>query len=443
MKEIFLKHNYHWYNEDFDTGIERNILDKIVKALAVPHIIAISGARRSGKSYLFRQLIKYLLNSGVHPENILQINFEDPFFISAREDVSVLDTIYSEYLSLKNPDEKIYLFFDEIQNIKNWQLWIRHSYDQKKNIKIFITGSNSELLSTELGTHLTGRILAFENFPFSYSEFFKGISDEPISNFHTAADSKTLFQNIYPYKEKMMHYIELSFKKGLFPEVLYLKNDELIKDILSQYFQNVLFRDIIPRFSIRNTRVIEQLGYYLSTNFTSMYSYRKLANTMNTNENTIKEYLSFFEKAYLFFSIDYFEYSLKKQFKRNKKIFIIDNGIRRATSFAFSEDIGKYAENMIYLQLRRATDKIYYWYEDKTFKEIDFVVKLENKLLAINVTYTDEINPRELESFAAFLKVVDSDRNILITKNTFEFRKINGKLIELIPFWVFIFLELL
>lgn len=441
MKEILLKQNFHWHTQDFETGIQREILDRIVQALDVRHVIAISGARRSGKSYLFRQLIRYLLNHATPPENILQINFEDPFFISAQDDANLLENIYSEYLSLKNPEGHIYLFFDEIQNVKHWQRWIRTLYDQNERVKIFITGSNSELLSTELASHLTGRVISFEIFPFSYIEFFRGLPDVPFKELDFANDTQNFYETLYPFKEKLIYHIESTFEKGLFPEVVYLDNQELVRDILLQYFQNVIFKDIIPRFSIRNTKAIEQLGYYLSTNFTSAVSYRKLAEAINTNENTIKEYLGYFEKTYLFSSIDYFEYSLKKQFRRNKKIYMIDNGIRRATSFSFSTDTGKYAENMVFLNLRRSTNHIYYWYEDKTYREVDFVLKTGPKPIAINITYTDEINVRELESLNVFSKFVDCSRYILVTKNILETRVFENITIEIIPFWIFIFLK--
>ncbi len=442
MKEVLLKHNYQWHDRSFDTGIKRDLLAKIIKTLDIRHVVAISGARRSGKSYIFRQLIKHLIDSGVKRENILQINFEDPFFISLRNDISIFENLYSEFLNIKNPAGTVYLFLDEIQNINNWQFWVRYIYDRNERIKIFITGSNAELLSDELATHLTGRVLAFDNFPFSFTEYFKGLNDPHLPEITKSDNSEKLYEHLYPYKEKLLHYIELSFKRGLFPEVAYLEDIELVKNILSQYFQNVLFRDIVGRFSIRKTKVIEQLAYYLSTNFTSIYSYRKLANAVGTNENTLKEYLSYFEKAYLFFSVDYFEYSLKKQFKRNRKIYAVDCGMRDATSFSFSKDSGRYAENAVFQVLRRITDKVYYWYEDSSKKEIDFVIKPSNQPIVINVSYTDELPTREFEAFKAFSKIARPERSILVTKKHFERKTLNGKTIELIPLWMFVFLKL-
>lgn len=438
--EILIKQNFQWITNDFETGAKRELLPTILSSLPARHIVAISGARRSGKSYLFRQIIHELLSLEINLENILQVNLEDPWFIHFRNEINILEIIFQEYLTLKNPRGHIYLFLDEIQNIDKWQYWIRNIYDSRKDIKIFITGSNSELLSVELATHLTGRVLSFENFPFSFIEFFSVLKDE-FSPIKKLSDPSKLYQSLFNKKEKIIHYLELSFNKGLFPEIVFLNNEKLQKDILSQYFQNVLFSDIVPRFSIRNTKVIEELAYFLSTNFTSLFSNRKLAQIVGSNENTIKEYLSYFEKAYLFFSVDYFEYSSKKQFKRNRKIYCLDNGLQRATSFSFSKDTGKLAENTVFMILRKKFSKIYYWQEPKTQKEIDFVVKDGSKIYAINISYTDNIRERELESFDLFSNFAKSKRNILISRNIFRKQKLNKVEIEIVPMWLFIFME--
>jgi len=442
MKNLLLKHNYQWADNDFDTGIPRELLSQIIVSLKAKHVIAISGARRSGKSYLFRQTIRELLNRGISSNNIVQINFEDPFFVGKRDDTAIIDELYSQYMAMKNPKEKVYLFLDEIQNIANWQFWVRDLYDRDhKKVKIFLTGSNSDLLSTELATHLTGRVISYENYPFTYREYLQYQKTE-IDLAPASGNTNAIYEHLYRDKEEIIHYLENSFSKGLFPEIASLEDEELITEILSQYFQNVIFSDIVPRFSIRNTKVIEELAYYLSTNFTSPYSYRKLAAAVGSNENTIKEYISYFEKAYLFYSVDYFEYSLKKQFRRNRKIYSIDNGLRKATSFSFSEEAGKYAENSVFLMLHRKYPSVYYWQDEHTNSEIDFVVSHKKKIYAINVTYTDDIHPRELEGFNAFSNVSKAVRNILITRNTFETQEHKGVTIELIPLWVFIFMEL-
>lgn len=441
INEILLKHNYQWNNSPFETGINREILLKVLNVLEARHVAAITGARRSGKSYLFRQIIRSLLDDGIKAENICQINFEDPWFIPHRESPDVLTHLYRGYKQMHNPSGRLYLFLDEIQNIKNWQYWIRDIFDHDRETRIFITGSNSDLLSTELATHLTGRVLAYEIFPFNFQEYLQ-VFNVKLPEIPKSRTPDKIYQSLYNIREQIIHYLERSFIRGFFPEVAFLDNEELEKDILSQYFQNVIFKDIVPRFGIRNTKIIEELAYYLSTNFTSSYSYKKLAKTVSGDEKTIKEYLTYFEKAYLFFQVEYFEYSLKKQFRRNRKIYSLDCGMRNATSFLFSNDSGRYAENMIFLNLRRFYKKIYYWQEERTQKEVDFVVKEKNRIFAINVCYTYDINNREFEALSAFSKVVKAERYIIVSRDIFENRVVDDITIEIIPLWVFLFLSL-
>jgi uncharacterized protein len=186
MKEILYKHNAHWSGKKIDTGISRDLLPKLIDALEVKHVIAIAGSRRSGKSYLFRQIQEQLTEDGVSAVNILKINFEDPYFISRKADPRLLDEFYSEYLTLKNPQGRQYIFLDEIQNIKDWQYWqywqywLRDMYDRHEELKFFVTGSNADMLSVEIDTHLTGRVISYENFPFSLSELLRSKTNNEI-----------------------------------------------------------------------------------------------------------------------------------------------------------------------------------------------------------------------------------------------------------------------
>ena len=441
MKDLLLKQNTHWQKADIAAGNRRDILGKILQYLDVRHVIAIAGARRSGKSYLFRQIIDHLTQGSASPQNILQINFEDPFFVQRRESPDVIEECFLEYMKLKNPRGRIYLFLDEIQNISSWQFWVRDIYDRNETIKIFITGSNSELLSNELATHLTGRVIAFENFPYSYSEYLRGTGDTSCSIAATASNADTIYQSNYNNRNEIIHYIEAAFTGGLFPETCYLGDIERTDFMLRQYFQNVLFSDIIPRFSVRNTKTIEELAYYCSTNITSPFSYHKLAEAVGSNENTVREYMTYFEKAYLFFEVSYFEYSLKKQFRRNRKIYMIDNGLRHASSFSFSDDRGRYAENAVFLMLRRRYTEIFYWQEDRTLKEVDFIIRDQGRIVAINVTYDDIIHDREYEGLLAFSKASRAERYIIISRDTFDTRRVGDITIEIIPFWVCIFVD--
>ena len=437
MKEILLKHNEHWSGKKRDTGISRVLLPKLIDSLEVKHIVAISGSRRSGKSYLFRQIHEYLSDSGISSDNILKINFEDPYFIHRKDDPKLLEEFYSEYLSLKNPAGMQYIFLDEIQNIKSWQYWLRDMYDRCDNLKFFVTGSNADMLSVEIDTHLTGRVICYENFPFSFLELLQSIPDCNIE-ISTLSEKQPLSEVLFNDKEILLHYLERAFTFSFFPEVCNLKNDELASDILNQYFTNVLFKDIIPRFSIRNSRVVEELAYYLSTNFTSEFSYNKLAKIVSSNENTVKDYISYFEKAYLFYVVPFFQYSLKKQLRREKKIYISDVGLRTATAFQFSQDSGRYIENLVFNALRTRYKNIYYW-KSKAGSEIDFLIRHKGTMTAINVCFADNLPDREFVGFTHLPQEnITTIRNVIVSKNISDTVVVDAVEIEVVPIWAFL-----
>jgi hypothetical protein len=432
MQELLRKHNPIWFGQQLETGIERSTLHPIVSFLSVPHIIAISGARRSGKSFLLKQLIMHLLRTNIPASNIVSMNFEDPFFVN-HDDVKVLDTLLSEYRVMKNPSGKVFLFLDEIQNISQWHRWLRDLYDRHSDVKVFITGSNSELLSVELASHLTGRVLAFENFPFSFYEYLQDQPDVELPGI-------VQYETLYPMKDSLQHYVEKVFQIGLFPEIINVKDLNLREEILRQYFQQVLFKDIVPKFSIRNSKTIEQLAYYCSTTFASRFSYHRIASAVGSNENTIKEYLSYLEKAYLFFVIEHFSSSLKKQTRYAKKIYISDEGLRNATASSFSPDTGRHAENVVFLHLRRETKKITFWQDDQSGAEIDFVIQGKNRTVLCNVSYTNEISQREYKAFSMFLtsNPIQDYQCLLVTQNVYKKVMHEGIEIQLIPMWLFL-----
>ncbi|MCE5223019.1 ATP-binding protein [bacterium] len=416
-----------------DSGIKRDITSSLIPALHIHPIIVITGARRSGKSYLFRQLISHLVENDIPPVNILFINFEDPYFTLHRNSVDLLDKIMHEYKIQKNPMGKIYCFFDEIQNIPNWNLWVREVYDRDDTVKFLLTGSNSEMLSIDLATHLTGRIIAFENFPFSFQEYVLSLPNLPLPHPIT-------YENAFPYQETIIHLLEERMQKGLFPELIKMENFELEKEMLNQYFQNVLFKDIIPRFSIRNSKTIEQLAYYCSNTFATRYSFRNLAKAVSSNENTVKEYLSYLERAYLFFSVEPFEYSFKRQIRYDKKLYIADNGLRNATSSSFSPDYGRAAENMVFTHLRRESKTIYFWQDPKTGKEIDFIVKKKTGYHLLNISYTDNLHEREWDTFSIFLNNsnLQETQFTVISRNRYETIIHDGIQIQIVPLWLWL-----
>jgi len=396
----------------------------ITRELAIPQtnkIISLVGSRRVGKTFYFYQLINNLLDKGVSKECILYINFEDDrlFPIKTGELNDLLEAYYELYPDLKN--KKKYFFFDEIQNVKNWEIFVRRIVDKEK-VEMYITGSSSKLLSKEIATSLRGRTLTFYLYPLSFKEFlkFKNIQVEKDISYSTKR-----FKIKYLFKE----YLEY----GAFPEVV--KSEKLKQDILSNYFEMVIYRDLVERFSIRNINLLKMLSKYLITNVSSRFSinsyYKSLKQETKVSKETILEYLSHLSDINLIHLVPIFSYSLKVQQVNPSKAYCIDTGLRNAVSLRFSEDEGRLAENVVFIELKRRGHEIFYW---KNTKEVDFVIKdKNNKIIAFNVSYTDEIDEREITSLQEFkTKYSSKIKDLIILTKDAEGKKGN---ITLIPLW--------
>lgn len=398
-------------------GIHRPGYDLLLNSAEIKEITIITGIRRAGKSTLMYQMISALLKKGIAPTQILFVNLEDKKLIK-----DSLDDIYNSYRENLNPDRKAYIFLDEIHRKNDWENWIRKNYDLKTNDKFVISGSSSYLLKREYSTLLTGRNITFEIFPLSFQEF--------LSFRNIEFDIKNLKKNIL--LEKTKNVLLKNFKEylemGGFPEVI-LKQKAYKLKILEQYFDDILYKDIIDRYNL-NSQKTRDLALFLITNFTNTLSLRSLRNSLKISYDTTKDYLSYYKEAFLFFIVDHFSYSIKEQKTLPSKIYCIDNGLRNAISFKFSKDEGKLAENLVLIELKRRGKEAYYW---KNKKEIDFIVKeRDGSLAAINISYTDDILERETEGLLEFKKEFKkADELILITKDIEKVE--NG--IRFIPLW--------
>jgi len=412
--------NPWWENKGLIKDLEgtpRPFYKHLLDSVEVKEITVITGVRRSGKSTLMYQIISSLLKKGVNPRQILFVNLEDKKLVK-----SSLEDIYMAYRENLNPSKKAYIFLDEIHRKDGWESWIRKKYDLKTNDKFVISGSCSYLLRKEYSTLLTGRNLTFEVFPLTFEEFL-------------------LFNNIKINRENLRRGIILdktkipilnSLKKylnfGGFPEVFFKKDDFKTK-LLEQYFDDIIYKDIIDRYNL-NSQKAKDLALYLLTNFTGTVSLRNMRNSLGISYDTIKDYIAYFKEAFLVFILDHFSYSFKEQKTLASKTYCIDNGLRNAVSFKFSKDEGKLAENLVFLELRRRGEDVYYW---KNGGEVDFIIKEKNSLLkAINVSYTDEIKERELKPLLEFKeRFKRTDKLIVITK---DLEKRSGET-RFVPLW--------
>jgi predicted AAA+ superfamily ATPase len=419
-KDVFKSLILDFQEKDLSSVKERDI--DIPIDLDKP--ISLVGVRRSGKTFILFSLIRKLIKS-VDKRNILYINFEDdrlyPLVLS---DLNLLMETYFELFPGKKK-EKIYLFLDEIQNVPNWELFVRRIQDTE-NCRIFITGSSAKLLSKELATVLRGRSIAYEVFPLSFGEYleFKDIDRNNFSSFGLAK-----------IKSAFDEYIS----RGGFPEVIDY-DDDIYTRTLQEYLELIMYRDIIERFNIKNTHLLKILMKFCFTNVSRLISPNKLYNDFKSqglklSKNTIYEYLTYLEDAYGVFSIPIYGQSVGKEIRNPKKIYNVDTGFKRVMDYSFKKDIGHLYENIVFLELRRETKEIFYY---KRKQEVDFCFKKEGKPNLINVSYTFETPSTRAREITGLMEAMDYfslDEGLILTAEIEEEIKENDKIIKIVPLW--------
>ena len=296
---------------------------------------------------------------------------------------------------------------------------------QGKGSKFFITGSNASLLSKELGAKLTGRNVNVELFPFSFMEFlsFKG--------FKLSKNGLSLTAERAVIKKHFAEYL----KHGGMPE--YLKYQDTT--ILKRVYEDILYRDIVARYGIKQVKPLRELGLYLLSNIGGTFSYNNLKKILGLGSmNTIKSYADFLENSYLIFLISKFSYSLKQQFVSLKKIYCIDNGLAEAVAFQFSRNKGKFLENLVFLELRRKFQEIYY-YKTSNNLEVDFLIKSgKNDLKLIQVADSLDNDKTRHRELAALMKAMDELKlktALILTEDTEEEIKQGEKVIIVKPIY--------
>lgn len=387
-----------------DIGISRDIeFDKYVKT---QQITVISGIRRSGKSTLLAQFSKKF-------ENFYYFNFDDD---------RIADFGIEDFQELMIAFQKLYpskiIFLDEIQNVEGWERFIRRIYDE--GYKIFITGSNAKLLSSELATHLTGRYVKIELYPFSFKEFLR---------FKKVEYGKKTSEA----KAKILKYFDEYLKFGGFPDFLKYGDEEFLKRI----YNDILYKDLLVRFKIKEVKAFKQLASFLFTNFTGEVSYNSLKNTLGFKSATsVKNYIDFMQESFLVFELYKYDFSLKKQFISDKKSYVIDNGLRNVISFYFSEDLGKSLENLVFLELKRRGNEIYYY---KNKKGCDFLIKDKARIVqAIQVSKDIELGKNKDREFGGLMKAMeafDLKEGTILTQFQEDVFREGDYTINLIPIW--------
>src|SRR3989338_8560249 len=421
---IAILQDWNFWRRELETGVPRDqYLASVKQFLETNQVLTITGPRRAGKSFIMRQAAWALTQQGVRKDNILMVNFEDPRFPELN--TTLLEQLYETYLEFLSPKGPIYVFLDEVQEIDGWDKWVRSMHELKK-AKLVVSGSNAKLLSRELGTLLTGRHLDVTVFPLSFREFleFNGVS---INDQLDVAARRVDIQGL------LRKYLE----HGAFPEV---SLSEQKKEILLNYFEDLVNKDLLRRFKIRKPQELKALVKYYLSNAATLTTYNSLEKFLRISPVTIEKFSNYLEQVYLIFFLKRFSFKVKEQEKNPKKVYAIDTGLSNAIGFRFSENIGRLAENLVFLELKRAQTfyperELYYW-KDIHHREVDFVVKERTKIVElIQVCWNVEdsqTKERELRSLTKAMNELNTVHAKVITEDYEGKEEFRGQSIQFI-----------
>ena len=422
MKNILKTIITNFHNGKLKDSYKRNIELPLNSGI----IISVIGVRRSGKTFLMYETIKKILQNKIPINNILYINFEDERINIKKEQLDLILEAYQELYPNLNLAE-CYFFFDEIQNIDGWEKFIRRIFDTICT-NIFITGSNSKLLSLEIATELRGRTISYTLYPLNFSEFL---------NFNNA-DSE-----YYGTKQKIniLLHCKNYLIYGGFPELIKLDNSLKIKK-LQDYFNSIIYKDLIDRYNISNPTILKFFIKKILVQVTKPLSVNKIYKDLKSlgykiSNNLLYEYLEYIQTTFTAILINKFDYSEIKQLKSEKKAYAIDTGILTAIDYSFSNNYGKLFENMIGLEILKSGKELMYF---KNNLECDFIIKDRNILTPVQVSYTvqnSETKQRELKGLILACEYLNLKKGTIITFEEEEYLKVNEVEIEIIPAYKF------
>lgn len=374
------------------------------------------GLRRAGKSYLMYQQIQNLLKEGHKVEEILYFNFEDDRLVNLTvEDLDLIKVCYEELYAYRP-----IFFLDEIQIVQHWERFARRLADQK--YRVYVTGSNAKMLSSEIATTLGGRFIVQNVYPFSFREYLKAnnIMVEPTWYFKNRAEIVRSFSEYFYY--------------GGLPELELVEGAEK-RQWLSNLFNKIFFGDLITRYSIRNDLAMKVLIRKLAESVKQPSSFSRLSNIVSsagakTTTDTIIDYLEFLQATWLIFSLENYASKLAEKVS-NRKYYFIDNGL---LNLFLIDPVTSLLENLVAITLRKKYEDELYFYHQNI--EVDFYIPAEK--LAVQVSYSlkeETTRKREITALLKMAAVMEVEKLLIITNDEEEVITENGKEINVIPIW--------
>lgn len=404
--------------------IERDVYKKIIEDINTPEVLALVGLRRIGKTTLLKQLIRHLLTENkVQPKNVLYLSFD----AMKREETIIkrVLNLYFQQILQKATDEIgiVYVFFDEVQKVKEWGEEIKSFYDLGVPIKFFVSGSSSMNILKGSGESLIGRIKVYKIYPFSFREYLK---------YHGTEINEIGLNKIkYPVQaEKIIILFNNYLKFGGFPE-LYKLTEAQLKNNLKVIIDLTFYRDIVNIFEVKRTDILEGLFYSFVRESGNVINYSNLANSLNTKFETIKTYVEYLISSFLISKSMFFSESKIKTFEKNPKIYAADHAFSHLSEI----EEGLKVETAVFNHCIRSSD-IFYW-KDERKHETDMI--LVNKgAVPVEVKYKSQIDKKDLRGLLKFMEKFKVMEGIVVTKDLFETKRIEGERIRFIPAWLFL-----
>jgi uncharacterized protein len=405
-----------------------------IRDLSVPELpervnkpFAFIGMRRVGKTFLMYQILQELLAQGIPKEQIIYINFEDERLEDLTvEKLHLITDVHSELFPM-SVGKRRYLFLDEIQTVNQWEKFVRRTVDNE-DIRVYLTGSSSKMLSTEIATSLRGRSLSFEVSPFSFPEYLKHLDIEFPKHPHSKL--------IALLKNRFREYLVT----GGFPETIGMPEDLRIH-ILQEYVNVAMHRDIVERHQVKNPEALKALVKFMLDNAAGLFSVNKAYNVFRSqgrsvSKDSLYRYLDYVQDAFLLFPVELYAHSRNKRAVNPKKLYAVDPGLITAFSWKFSRDMGALLENTVYCELRRRFEQINY-YKTGSGKEVDFICISPKSDVTLFQVSVDVENPetleRETRALVEAMDELDMKEAVLINLDDKRDLKQGNKTIHVLP----------
>jgi len=412
-----------------ETGVPRRLRIETVRGKATVCI----GVRRGGKSTYLFQVMQRLMDGGVPRQNILYVNFFDDRLHGLREDNLglIADAYYSAYPEKKH-DETVYCFFDEIQACQGWEPFVDRLM-RTENCEVYLTGSSARMLSKEIATQMRGRALSWELFPFSFREF---LDCKKVEHEGALSTKKELL---------VRKAFEEYWQVGGFPEVTRLSRHLRIKTH-QEYFQTILYRDVVERHDASHPRAVVDLAHRLIDNTASLYSVNSLTGYLKSlghkvPKSAVSDYVQWFEDAYFLFTVRIFDPSVARRDTNPKRIYCVDHAMVSSVASGILVNSGHLLESLVFTALRRLHPEIYY-YKTRSGREVDFLVPIRRRpRLLIQVCESlaaPQTRKRETAALSEAMAELGLRTGIIVTRGEKERIAAEAGTIEVIPAWRFL-----